>query len=143
MARIVTLHFSDAQAKRLERFARDRHADLAETGVRLIDEALRSADHPDIEFRDSVVGRQAYMRGSTLAVWEVVMLARERKNDADSTAAYLGWQAARVQAALNYAATYPQEIDVALRENDTFDVEKVRHLLPEVRVIDIALADTP
>ena len=53
------MHLSDAQAERLERFARDGNTDLEETGVRLLDEALRMADHPTIEFRDSVVGRQA------------------------------------------------------------------------------------
>src|SRR5437763_4994928 len=98
VTRTLTMHLSDAQAERLERFARDRNADLEQTGVRLLDEALRMADHPAIEFRDSVVGRQAYLRGSTLAVWEVVMLARERKNDAQVTAAYLGWSVARVEA---------------------------------------------
>ena len=78
MARTLTMHLSDAQAERLERFARDRNADLEQTGVRLIDEALRMGDHPASEFRDSVVGRQAYLRGSSLAVWEIVMLVRER-----------------------------------------------------------------
>ena len=32
-----------------------------------------------IDFRDSVVGRQAYMQGSSLAVWEVMMIARLRR----------------------------------------------------------------
>ena len=99
------------------------------------------ADHPAIEFRDSVVGRQAYLRGSTLAVWEVVMLVRERKNDAEATAAYLGWPVARVEAALRYAAAYPEEIDAALRENMAVDVDALRRLLPGTQVIDIDVAD--
>ena len=36
MTRTLTMHFSDEQAERLERFARDRNADLEQTGVRLI-----------------------------------------------------------------------------------------------------------
>ena len=141
MARTLTMHLSDAQAERLERFARDRNADPEQTGVRLIDEALRMADHPTIEFRDSVVGRQAYLRGSTLAVWEVVMLVRERKNDAEVTAAYLGWPVARVAAALRYAAAYPEEIEAALRENRAVDVDALRRLLPGTHVIDMDMAD--
>jgi uncharacterized protein (DUF433 family) len=137
MARTLTMHLSDAQAERLERFARDRNADLEQTGVRLIDEALRMADHPAIEFRDSVVRRQAYLRGSTLAAWEVVMLVRERKNDAEATAAYLGWPVARVEAALRYAAAYPEEIEAALRETMAFDADALRHLLPGTQVIDM------
>ncbi|HZS88368.1 MAG TPA: transcriptional regulator [Chloroflexota bacterium] len=142
MSRTVTLYFSDAQAERLERFARDHNADIAETGVRLIDEALRLADHPDIEIRDSAVGRQAYVRGSTLAVWEVAMLARERQHDVETTAAYLGWPVARVQAVLRYAAAYPEEIDTALRENETFDAAALRRLLPQTQVVDIPMADS-
>ena len=141
MARTLTMHLSDAQAERLERFARDRNTDLEQSGVRLIDEALRMADHPTIEFRDSVVGRQAYLRGSTLAVWEVVMLTRERKNDVDATAAYLGWPVARVAAALRYAAAYPEEIEVALRENMAVDAAALRRLLPGTQVIDIDMGD--
>jgi len=141
MTRTLTMRFSDAQAERLERFARDRSADLEQTAVRLIDEALRMADHPTIEFRDSVVGRQAYLRGSTLAVWEVVMLVRERKNDAEATATYLGWPGARVEAALRYAAAYPEEIEAALRETMAFDADALRHLLPGTQVIDIPMDD--
>ena len=141
MTRTLTMHFSDAQAERLERFARDRNADLEQTGVRLIDEALRMTDHPAIEFRDSVVGRQAYLRGSTLAVWEVVMLVRERKNDAQATATYLGWPVGRVEAAIRYAAAYPEEIEAALGETIAFDADALRRLLPGTQVIDIDLGD--
>jgi uncharacterized protein (DUF433 family) len=143
MTRTLTLRFSDAQAERLERFARDRNADLEQTIVRLIDEALRMADHPAIGFRDSVVGRQAYLRGSTLAVWEVVMLVRERKNDAEAeaTADYLGWPEARVEAALRYAAAYPEEIEAALRETVAVDADALRRLLPGTHVIDMHMDD--
>ena len=141
MTRTLTLRFSDAQAERLERFARDRNADLEQTVVRLIDEALRMADHPAIAFRDAVVGRQAYLRGSTLAVWEVVMLVRERKNDAEATAAYLGWPVARVEAALRYAAAYPEEIEAALRETMAVDADALSRLLPGTQVIDMHMDD--
>ena len=142
MARALTMHLSDAQAERLERFARDRNADLEQISIRLIDEALRMADHPAIEFRDSAVGRQAYLRGSSLAVWEVVMLVRERKNDAEARAAYLGWPVARVEAALRYAAAYPEEIEAALRETMAVDADALRRLLPGTQVIDIDVGDS-
>jgi hypothetical protein len=141
VARTLTLQLSDAQAKRLERFARDRHADVAQTGIRLIDEALRMAEHPEVEFRDSAVGRQAYMRGSSLAVWEVLMLAGERKNDAGATAAFLGWPHTRIEAALNYADVYPDEIEAALRENEAFDADRLRRLLPNIQIVDVDMAD--
>lgn len=141
VTRTLMMQLSDAQAERLERFARARHADVAQTGARLLDETLRMAEHPEVEFRDSVVGRQAYMRGSSLAVWEVMMLARERKNDARATATYLDWPDPRVEAALRYADAYPDEIEAALHENDAFDADTLRRLLPNMHIVDIDVAD--
>lgn len=61
------------------------------------------AEHPLITFRSSIAGRQAYIQGCGLAVWEVMMLLRERGGDVDATAAYLKWPLAQVQAAVHYA----------------------------------------
>jgi hypothetical protein len=58
-------------------------------------------EFPFIEFRDSTVGRQAYVQGGTLAVWEVMMLARAYQSNAAAVARHLGWPEARV--AFNYA----------------------------------------
>jgi hypothetical protein len=69
------------------------------------------------------------------------MLARERKNDAEARAAYLGWPAARVEAALRYAAAYPQEIEAALRETMAVDVAALRRLRPGTQIIDMDMAD--
>ncbi len=113
---------------------------MARAGARLLDEALRVREHPAIEFRDSVVGRQTSVRGSSLAVWEVAMLARERKNDEHATATHLGWSHPRVEAALRYAAAYPDEIDAALQENDAFDADTLRRLLPSLEIVDVDVA---
>jgi hypothetical protein len=48
----------------------------AETAARLLDEGLRREDFAMVEFRDSPVGRQAYVQGSRVAVWQVVQLQR-------------------------------------------------------------------
>jgi hypothetical protein len=69
------------------------------------------------------------------------MLVRERKNDAEAIAAYLAWPVARVEAALRYAAAYPEEIEAALRENMAVDADALRQLLPGTQVIDIPMDD--
>ena len=143
MARTLTVNLSDAQADRLDRYAKAHGAPPDETARRLVDEALRAADHPDIEFRDSAGRRRACIRGSSLAVWEVVMLARERGDSAESTAAHLGWPVQRVDAALDYARDYPDEVLAALSENESFDADTLRALLPHVRVIDVDVSDLP
>ena len=42
-----------------------------------MEEGLRRSEFAYIDFRDSAAGRQAYMQGSSLAVWEVAMLLRD------------------------------------------------------------------
>jgi len=141
MARTLTVHLSDAQADRLDRYAKAHGAPPDETARRLVDEALRAADYPDIEFRNSAAGRRACVRGSSLAVWEVVMLARDRGDDAEATAAHLGWPIQRVHAALDYAREYSDEVLGALSDNESFEAESLRELLPNVRVNDIDMSD--
>src|SRR5690348_7980076 len=114
MAQAITIHLPDAQAAHLARLAQRLGSSQDETGARLIDEALRMTEFPHIEFRTALTGRHAYIKSSTLAVWEVLMLVRERGDDIAATAAYLGWPEARVQAAASYAKAYPDEIGTAL-----------------------------
>jgi uncharacterized protein (DUF433 family) len=118
--------------ERLQRMARRLGRTPSETSALLVDEALRAAEFAFVEFRDSPVGRQAYIKGATLAVWEVIMVARDHDLDAARTAAYLEWPEHKVHAALNYAAAYPDEINHALADNDSYDFEKLSRLLPQL-----------
>jgi hypothetical protein len=45
----------------------------------LIEESLRETEFAYIEFRNSPVGRQAYLKNSNLAVWQVMMLGVNEK----------------------------------------------------------------
>lgn len=86
---------------------------------------------PFIEFRESVVGRQAYIQGSSLAVWEVMMLLRSYKGNVPAVAKHLEWPEDRVQAAVHYATAFPDEINRALAENDAMDFEALKRMLPQ------------
>ncbi len=93
------------------------------------------AEFAFVDFRDSAVGRQAYIQGSGLAVWEVVMLARAYGGDVERAAGHLRWPIQRVQAAVNYATAYPVEIDSAITDNEAYDAERVTRMLPGTRVL--------
>ena len=86
-----------------------------------------------IDFRDSAAGRQACIQGSSLAVWEVMMLARDYKNKAAAVADHLQWPELKVQAAFNYARAFPDEIETAVAENDAMDFEALRARCPRRR----------
>lgn len=125
MSRVVSIRLRDGQVERLERLARRLGRSHGETGALLIEEALRMADYAFIDFRDSIVGRQAYLQGSSLAVWEVVALVRAYQEDVTKVAARLQMPTHHVQAAMNYAAAFPGEIDAAIDDNTAYDAARV------------------
>ena len=102
----------------------------SDASARLVEEGLRRSEFAFIDFRDSSAGRQAYIQGSTLAVWEVVMLVRSYGADVAATAKHLLWPTAKVQAAFNYSEAFPEEIEAALSENETVNFGAVKRMLP-------------
>jgi predicted transcriptional regulator len=98
---------------------------------RLAEETLRQSEFAFIDFRDSAAGRQAYVQGSTLAVWEVMLLVRSYAKDVSAVSRHLRWPEAKVQAAVNYANAFSQEINAAIAENDAIDFESLKRMLPQ------------
>ncbi len=86
-----------------------------------------------MEFRDSDSGRQAYVVGSSLAVWEVAMIDESYGHSAEQTAAHLRWPLTRVEPVLAYARTYPQEIAAGLQENRSVSPQDLQRSLPNSR----------
>ena len=118
----------------LGRLARRPGRSEGKTGALYIEELLRMSELAFVEFRDSFVGRQAYIKGSSLAVWEVIMILRAYDGDVKKEAEHLQWPAYRVQAAAYYAAAFPEDINAAIDDNDSYDAEKVGRILPQTRV---------
>ena len=135
-SRVVSLRLKETQVARLQRMARRLGRTPSETAAILVEEALRRHEFSFVEFRDSPVGRQAYVIGSSLAVWEVVMVARAYGCDEAKAGEHLGWPAAKVKAALNYASAYPQEIADALADNQA-GAESVSRLLPALEIFAV------
>lgn len=130
MSVVVSMRLKEPLMHRLRRLARRLGRTPSETSALLVEEALRRAEFGFIVFRDSPAGRQAYIEGSGLAAWEVVELASRYDMDAVRTARHLHWPVARVQAALNYAAAYPDEIAAAREDNEAYTFELVSRMLP-------------
>jgi len=142
MSRVLSLRLKDDQMERLKRLARHLDRTPSETAVRLIEEALRLSEFAFIEFRDTPVGRQAYVKGSRVAVWQVLSLARGLGHDAARVAEYLQWPEVKVLAAFEYAKAFPEEINEAIAENDAIDETTLRRLLPQLEVITVRLDES-
>jgi hypothetical protein len=87
---------------------------------------------PFIDIRSSVVGEQAYVRGSSLAVWEIVLLTESYDGDLAAVAKHLEWPLVKVEAAVRYAREFPEEIARALRENSSADFDSLKRMLPDI-----------
>jgi len=139
--KVMSLRFAPAQMERLNRLARQLGRTPSETSALLVEESLRRTEFALIDFRSSETGRQAFVQGTSLAVWEVVMVAQGYDLDAQKTAQHLEWPLPRVQAALSYAQAFPQEIETALQDNGSYSFERLRRLVPQARLFSLPLQE--
>lgn len=98
---VVSMRLPAESGNRLKRMANRHGWTPSDASARLVEEGLRRSEFAYIDFRDSVAGRQAYVQGSTLAVWEVLLLVHDYKADGAAVAKHLKWPDAKVQAAVN------------------------------------------
>src|SRR5258705_2226419 len=115
----IPVRFDPEVARRLSSFAASHPGlSLSAAANLLVDEGLRTTEHPGIVFRPGPTGRRAALAGGP-DVWEVIaplnaIRAEDPDLDGDDLASELatvtGLSAARVAAALRYYAAYPDQI---------------------------------
>jgi uncharacterized protein (DUF433 family) len=128
---VISMRLPAASGNRLKRMANRHGWTASDASARLVEEGLRRTEFAFLDFRDSPVGRQACIQGSSLAVWEVMLLLHSYKGDVAAVAKHLRWPLAKVQAAVNYAEAFPEEIAEALAENDATDFTTLKRMLPQ------------
>lgn len=128
---VISMRLPTESGKRLKRMANRHGWTASDASARLVEEGLRRYEFAFLDFRDSAAGRQPYIQGSTLAVWEVMLLVRSYKGDVPAVARHLRWPEVKVQAAINYAAAFPEEIDGAILENRATGFEVLKRMLPQ------------
>src|SRR5208337_1580165 len=111
---VISMRLPTESGKRLKRMANRHGWTPSDASARLVEEGLRRSEFAFIDFRDSPAGRQACIQGSSLAVWEVLLLVRSYKGELAAVAGHLRWPQTKVQAAVNYAEAFPIEIADAL-----------------------------
>jgi len=136
-SKVVSMRFAPEQMERLQRVARRMGRTGSEVAALFVEESMRRTEFAFIDFRDSAAGRRACITGSSLAVWEVIMVARSYEMDAAKTAEHLRWPLVKVKAAFNYFEAYPVEIQSALDDNDGYSVDDIKRLFPNARFVTI------
>lgn len=138
VSQILSLRIPDQMVERLDRFARRLGNGMTRTkaGVMLLEEALREAEFAGIEYRDSPIGRQPYMKGSGLAIWEVILLARNYDLDATRMAQDYPYPVDNIKASIHFYEAYQEEIDQAIEDNN-IGYEAMKRLLPNIRLFEV------
>jgi len=128
---VISMRLPVSSGKRLKRMATSHGWTPSDASARLVEEGLRRSEFDFLDFRDSPAGRQAYIQGSTLAIWEVMLLLRSYKGNVRDVAKHLNWPEAKVRAARNYSEAFPGEVNEAIDENDSTDFDSLKRMLPQ------------
>jgi len=128
---VLSMRLPVESGKRLKRIASRHGWTPSDASARLVEEGLRRSEYAFLDFRDSPAGRQAYIQGSTLAVWEVLLLLRSYRGNVRAVAQHLEWPESKVRAAVNYAEAFPEEVNEAIAENDSTDFDALKRMLPQ------------
>jgi hypothetical protein len=128
---VLSMRLPVESGRRLKRIANRHGWTPSDASARLVEEGLRRSEFAFLDFRDSPAGRQAYIQGSTLAIWEVMLLLRSYKENVKDVAKHLNWPEAKVRAALNYSEAFPEEVEEAIAENDATDYDTLKRMLPQ------------
>lgn len=132
---VVSLRLSSQESERLRRRSRLLGRSVSETAAVFLTEKLREEDFPFIEFRASPLGRHAYLKGTSLAVWEVVLVGRRLGMRPDRVAHYLEWPEAKVRAAFAYAEANRDELGSLVEEAERLGPHELRRRIPWLREV--------
>ena len=110
----ISVPLTPEDRKDLDDLSRCRRTPPPALGAQFIAEGLRLARFPGIEFRNTSLGRMAYLKNSRLAVWllrELVVQAGSVKK----VAALVGRSTVQLEGALLYAKAFPEDLEAAAR----------------------------
>ena len=137
MSQVVSLRLADETADRLKSSARRSGRSLNEAANRSIEEWLRQEEFSGIEFRSFHGERHACIKGA-LPVWQLIMVAKDYQMNIEKIAGHFEWSIHRVKVGLHYYEVYPEEIDLAIEENNSMTFDKLKCLLPQLEPISLS-----
>lgn len=93
----------------LSRQAKRRHLEVSTLSSLYLKEKALEEEYPGVGFRDSIAGREAYILGHRVAIWEVLEVFGELKT-AGKTAEHFRWPPALVRSALAFAKEFAADV---------------------------------
>lgn len=114
----------------LERFAK-RRGSAGMAASRILEEARRREDYPAIEFRDTPLGRVAYVQGTRVQAALVYgQVERAPELAAEKLAESFAWPLWKARGVLAYIDEFPDECRQEWEDLESADWSKLRRILP-------------
>lgn len=131
MAASTTLSIRISRETRgwLERFSQ-RRGSIGAAAARLVEEAKRREGFRAIEFRDTPLGRVAWVQGTRVQAAFVWRVARDLGFDAGKVASHFDWPLWKAENVLAYADAWPEEIEADARALEEVDFEVLSQRVP-------------
>ena len=125
----ISLRVTEEVTMDLEQIAHRFGTSPATLGADYVTQGVRTTKHPSVEFRQTPVGRMAYIRGVRLPVWLGVQTVDDCNGNSKKAAKLLRLPQLLLKAALIYAKAFPDEI-AADREAGRQPLENLETLVP-------------
>jgi uncharacterized protein (DUF433 family) len=118
----------------VESLLRLKNETFSSITAELLTEAIKMRRCPGIIFVEGATGRRARIEGSGIDVWELISAYHDLKDDLPALKEAFHWLTERqIMAAIGYARTYPDEIEMLIRKNSEWSKENSRAELPFTR----------
>lgn len=108
--------------------------------TRILEEAKRREEFAAVEFRDTPLGRLAYVHGTRVPM---AMVYRAVKSEAELNAASLAerfhWPLWKAASTLAYVRHFDSEMAQELEDFDSRDAGEIQKVLPGLEVVEIDL----
>lgn len=116
----------------LERFAK-RRGSAGMAATRILEEARRRENFPAVEFRDTPLGRVAYVQGTRV---QVAFVYGQKQHGTNLTPAGLAesfsWPLWKSASVLAYLLEYPEECQQEWEDLESIDAKALKSILPQL-----------
>ncbi len=126
-----SIRVQEKTLKEIEQIARDTGKEFSVVANELLAEAVRMQRCPGIVFTEGTTGRKARIAGTGIEVWEIIATYKgvdENFNRLQKAYHWLTEQ--QLRSAIGYCKTYPEEIDLLIKQNEGLAEEHVLKRYP-------------
>lgn len=126
-----SIRIQEKTLKEIEQIVRDTGKEFSVVTNELLDEAVRMQRCPGIVFTEGTTGRRARIAGTGIEVWEVIATYKGVDEDFNRLQKAYHWLTGQqLRSAIGYYKTYPEEIDLLIKQNEVLTEEYIHKKHP-------------